>query len=69
MINFTSPPSYSRLGVGLGREVIGPDGEVIDTFSYFVFRVFHLIFSAALDFGGIYHAERLDSQNLILFYI
>ncbi|CBI33104.3 unnamed protein product, partial [Vitis vinifera] len=62
MINFTSLPSYSRLGVG-------PDGEVIDTFSYFVFGVFHLIFSAALDFGGIYHAEKLDSQNLILFYI
>ena len=69
MINFTSPPSYSRLGVGLGREVIGPDGKVVDTFSYFVFKVFHLISSATLGFGGIYHAERLDSQILKLFYI
>ncbi|CAN1869526.1 Photosystem II CP43 reaction center protein [Linum perenne] len=35
---------------------IGPGGEVIDTFPYFVSGVLHLISSAVLGFGGIYHA-------------
>ena len=30
--------------------------DVIDTFSYFVCGVFHLIFSTVLDFDDIYHA-------------
>ncbi|KAM3697353.1 hypothetical protein ACJW31_06G106100 [Castanea mollissima] len=47
--NFTYPPSYSRLGVG-------PSGVVIDTFPYFVSKVLHLISSAVLAFGSIYHA-------------
>ena len=47
--NFTYPPSYSRLGVD-------PGGEVIDTFPYFVSKVLHLISSAVLGFGSIYQA-------------
>ncbi|KAJ9535615.1 hypothetical protein OSB04_un001241 [Centaurea solstitialis] len=35
---------------------LGPGGEVIDTFPYFVSGVLHLISSAVLGFGGIYHA-------------
>ncbi|KAL4022632.1 hypothetical protein IC575_016375 [Cucumis melo] len=35
---------------------VGPGREVIDTFPYFVSGVLHLISSAVLVFGGIYHA-------------
>ncbi|PIN19314.1 Photosystem II [Handroanthus impetiginosus] len=45
----------ATLGWGIGpRE--GERGKVIDTFPYFVSGVLHLIFSAVLGFGSIYHA-------------
>ncbi len=37
---------------------IGAGGEVIDTFPFFVVAVLHLISSAVLGLGGIYHALR-----------
>jgi photosystem II CP43 chlorophyll apoprotein len=37
---------------------VGPGGEVINTFPYFVVGVLHLISSAVLGIGGIYHAVR-----------
>jgi len=37
---------------------VGPGGEVINTFPYFVVGVLHLISSAVLGLGGIYHAIR-----------
>ena len=44
-------PHIAMLGYG-----VGPGGEIIDTFPYFVSGVLHLISSAVLGFGGVYHS-------------
>lgn len=46
-------PNLARLGFG-----VGAGGEIVNTFPYFAIGVIHLISSAFLGFGGIYHSLR-----------
>ncbi|MEO0946875.1 MAG: chlorophyll a/b binding light-harvesting protein [Cyanobacteria bacterium J06641_5] len=55
-------PHMATLGIG-----IGADGEVVDVFPYFAIGATHLVASAVLGAGGIYHAvlgpDRLDEDG------
>ncbi|PZD73005.1 Chlorophyll a/b light-harvesting protein, photosystem I-associated [Acaryochloris thomasi RCC1774] len=50
-------PNLARFGLGLGDA-----GQIIDPHPYFVVGVLHLISSAFLGFGGLYHALKGPAQ-------
>jgi photosystem II CP43 chlorophyll apoprotein len=56
--------------LGLG---IQPGGEIDSTYTYFIISILHLISSALLSLGGIYHSifgpESLESSNAQIFFI
>lgn len=47
---------------------VGPGGQVIDTYSFFIIGVLHLVSSSILGLGGIYHSifgpEKLEETSL-----
>ena len=55
-------PNLASLGIG-----VGANGFVVDTYPYFAIGVVHLVSSAILGAGGVYHAvlgpDRLDPKG------
>ena len=55
-------PHLSSLAYG-----VGPGGEIVDVYAFFVIGVFHIISPGVLALGGIYHSifgpERLEETS------
>jgi len=61
-------PNLARLGFGIGNE-----GEIISTYPYYQIGVIHLISSAVLGLGGLFHAlqgpSELESKFKLFSYL